>query len=71
MYMLVVGLSSVFDESMEKTLVSWNSMIGGYARVGCGKQAFLLFREMRDRGIQPDVFTLMYLLSGCSRDCNL
>lgn len=67
----IASARKVFDEIMEKTLVSWNSMIGGYARVGCGEQPFLLFLEMRGRGIQPDVFTLMYLLSVCSHDCNL
>lgn len=61
----------VFDGIREKTLVSWNSMIGGYSKTGCGIRAFLLFQKMRERGVRPDGFTLLYLLSASSRDCNL
>lgn len=61
----------VFDEMSNRTLVSWNSMIGGYFRNGLCKEAFLLFREMRESGFQPDQFTLVHLLSMCSKSCRL
>ncbi|XXG81279.1 hypothetical protein AAC387_Pa09g1953 [Persea americana] len=58
---------NLFDDIPEKNLVSWNSMIGGYSRMGCCKEAFSLFRVMRDMGIEPDNFTLISLLSVCSQ----
>lgn len=61
----------VFDEILEKTLVSWNSMIGGYSRMGSRKEAFLLFQGMRKLGMEPDEFTLVSLLSVCSQGCDL
>lgn len=57
----------LFDEMSNRTLVSWNSMIGGYSRNGLCKEAFLLFREMRESGFPPDQFTLAHLFSICSR----
>lgn len=57
----------LFDDIPEKNLVSWNSMIGGYSRMGCCKEASSLFRVMTDLGIEPDNFTLVNLLSVCSQ----
>lgn len=72
---VVCGLTQcarkVFDDIPEKTLVSWNSMIGGYSRIGCCKEAFLLFRNMRELQLEPDKFTLVNLLSVCSHGCDL
>ncbi|KAF3438856.1 hypothetical protein FNV43_RR17131 [Rhamnella rubrinervis] len=61
----------VFDAISERTLVSWNSMIGGYSRMGCCKEAFLLFQQMRELQLEPDKFTLVNLLSVCSHGCYL
>lgn len=61
----------VFDAISERTLVSWNSMIGGYSRMGCCKEAFLLFQQMRELQLEPDKFTLVNLLSACSHGCDL
>ncbi|XP_020537277.1 pentatricopeptide repeat-containing protein At5g48910 isoform X2 [Jatropha curcas] len=62
---------NVFDDMSERTLVSWNSMIGGYAKVGWCKEAFLLFKDMRETRIEPDKFTLVNLLTVCSQSCNI
>ena len=61
----------LFDDITDKTLVSWNSMIGGYARMGNWKEAFLLFRKMREWGMEPDGFTFVNLLSVCSQSRDL
>ncbi|XP_004301874.1 PREDICTED: pentatricopeptide repeat-containing protein At2g22410, mitochondrial-like [Fragaria vesca subsp. vesca] len=68
---LVHCARNVFDEMSERSLVSWNSMIGGYSGVGCWKEAFGLFREMRGFGVEPDKYTLVNLLSVCSQSCDL
>ncbi|CAN6587819.1 unnamed protein product [Malus baccata var. baccata] len=62
---------NVFDDMSERSLVLWNSMISGYARSSSWEEAFLLFREMRDLGVEPDKFTLVTLLSVCSQACDL
>ncbi|XP_023512538.1 pentatricopeptide repeat-containing protein At2g22410, mitochondrial-like [Cucurbita pepo subsp. pepo] len=61
----------LFDEMSHRTLVSWNSIIGGYSRNGFCKEAFLLYRDMRVWGFQPDLFTLVHLFSICTRSHNL
>lgn len=70
-YGLVPCAWKVFDEILERTLVSWNSIIGGYSKMDCREEAFLLFQEMRQSGMEPDEFTLVSLLSVCSRGCDL
>lgn len=55
----------VFDEISEKDLVSWNSMISGYSRMGYAGDAVGLFGEMRDAGFEPDEMTLVSILGAC------
>ncbi|KAK6130624.1 hypothetical protein DH2020_035599 [Rehmannia glutinosa] len=57
----------VFDHIRVRSLVSWNSMIGGYAKMGWWKEAFLLFGGMWDERVEPDGHTFVSLLSVCSR----
>ncbi|KAL8038448.1 hypothetical protein ABFX02_11G107600 [Erythranthe guttata] len=57
----------IFDCIEFKTLVTWNSMIGGYAKMGRWENAFVLFDEMRERGVEPDGHTFVNLISVCSR----
>ncbi|XP_057786153.1 pentatricopeptide repeat-containing protein At2g22410, mitochondrial-like [Salvia miltiorrhiza] len=57
----------VFDRMEFTNLVSWNSMINGYAKVGLWEEAFLLFGGMREDGIEPNGRTFVSLLSVSSR----
>ncbi|KAI3794735.1 hypothetical protein L1987_37372 [Smallanthus sonchifolius] len=59
----------VFDDMFDKSVVSWNTVIGGYAKLGDCKEAFLLFRKMRELCVEPDDFTFVSLLSVCSQNC--
>ncbi|KAJ0041416.1 hypothetical protein Pint_28183 [Pistacia integerrima] len=68
---LILCARKVFDEISDRTLVSWNSMIGGYSKMGCCREGFLLFKEMRDLGLELDEITLVSLLSICSQSCDL
>lgn len=56
-----------FDWMEFTNLVSWNSMINGYAKIGWWEEAFFLFGGMRDDGVEPDGHTFVSLLSVCSR----
>ncbi|KAF2287167.1 hypothetical protein GH714_038565 [Hevea brasiliensis] len=55
----------VFDEIGDKDLVSWNSMISGYSKMGFAQEAVRLFMEMREQGIEPDEMTLVSVLGAC------
>ncbi|KAL5719149.1 hypothetical protein ACHQM5_011970 [Ranunculus cassubicifolius] len=47
-------------------VVSWSSLIVGYAQVGYGKEALDLFATMKNLGIQPNHVTFIGVLSACS-----
>ncbi|KAG9449254.1 hypothetical protein H6P81_009219 [Aristolochia fimbriata] len=56
---------SVFDEIGERDVVSWNSLISGYSRLGLAKEAVELFRKMRMAGFEPNEMTLVSVLGSC------
>ncbi|KAI9121142.1 hypothetical protein K1719_008175 [Acacia pycnantha] len=61
----------VFDEISEKDLVSWNSLISGYSKLGYAKEAVELFGELKDAGFEPDEMTLVSVLGACGELGNL
>ncbi|OWM87181.1 hypothetical protein CDL15_Pgr010213 [Punica granatum] len=60
----------VFHEMPARDIVTWNSMINGYAVHGRAKEALLLFDQLRRSGLNPDDITLVGILSACSH-CGL
>ncbi|CAI0428314.1 unnamed protein product [Linum tenue] len=57
----------LFDEMGEKDIVSWSTMIQGYASNGLPKQALELFHNMLDHGLKPDCYAMVGALSACAR----
>lgn len=55
----------IFDCMPTKNLVSWNSIIGGYARHGLAMRALDEFERMTKAGTKPDQVTFINLLSAC------
>ncbi|KAF8400194.1 hypothetical protein HHK36_013490 [Tetracentron sinense] len=55
----------VFDEIIERDLVSWNSMISGYSKMGFAGEAVGLFRMMAVAGFEPDEVTVVSVLGAC------
>ncbi|KAJ8445713.1 hypothetical protein Cgig2_026040 [Carnegiea gigantea] len=55
----------VFGAMHDKDVVTWNSMIAGYALHGLANQAIYLFEEMRKQKIKPDCITFLGVLSSC------
>ncbi|KAI9118470.1 hypothetical protein K1719_010802 [Acacia pycnantha] len=53
----------LFEEMSERSLVSWNSMIGAYGQNGFLEKAMICFKEMLNGGLQPSPVTMMSLLS--------
>lgn len=58
--------SKAFVEMSIRTLISWTSMITGYAQNGQPQQALLLFEDMRLAGVRPNKITFVGVLSACS-----
>ncbi|KAK1408660.1 hypothetical protein QVD17_40630 [Tagetes erecta] len=59
-----VGMGSeIFKNMKEKTLVSWNAMILGYAQNGQIVNALNHFRLMKVQNIEPDSFTMVSIIA--------
>ncbi|EFJ25192.1 hypothetical protein SELMODRAFT_99677, partial [Selaginella moellendorffii] len=56
-----------FDGLKLKSLVSWTAMIQAYAEKGLDKEAFYLYRGMRQEGLQPDRVSYLLMLGTCDR----
>ncbi|EPS73100.1 hypothetical protein M569_01655, partial [Genlisea aurea] len=56
----------LFSTMPVKNLITWNSMIGGFAQNGRGKEALQIFGLMIEEGVKPDKITFVELLSACS-----
>ncbi|XP_021723046.1 pentatricopeptide repeat-containing protein At4g18520, chloroplastic-like [Chenopodium quinoa] len=55
----------VFNSMKEKNLVSWRSMIVGYAMNGYCREALQLMYQMQEEGLQVDDYTVTTVLSAC------
>ncbi|KAL3528175.1 hypothetical protein ACH5RR_012831 [Cinchona calisaya] len=56
----------VFNQMGCHNLVSWNSIIAGFANHGLGENALEIFECMKDVGINPDSVTFIGLLTACN-----
>ncbi|KAG5253487.1 pentatricopeptide repeat-containing family protein [Salix suchowensis] len=61
----------VFDDIPEKNFASWTATISGYVGVGKCKEAIEMFRRLLDKGLRPDSFILVEVLSACKRTGDL
>ncbi|KAF6148239.1 hypothetical protein GIB67_012014 [Kingdonia uniflora] len=58
----------VFDTIEQPDLVTWTSMIVGYAQHGKGSEALRVYDLMREKGIKPDLVAFVGVLSACSHN---
>lgn len=56
----------IFSTMMSKDLISWNTMLAGYARDHDFTKARALFKEMRDQDMLCDKVSLISMLTVCS-----
>ncbi|KAH9317117.1 hypothetical protein KI387_018886, partial [Taxus chinensis] len=56
----------VFDEMPEKDVVTWTSMITGYAQNENGDEALEVFYDMCQSGARPNNFTFASALTACA-----
>lgn len=57
--------SSIFNQMTTRDIVSWNSMISGYAQHGLAAEAVDLLRKMEALSVAPDSVTFLGVLSSC------
>ncbi|MFS7996139.1 putative tetratricopeptide-like helical domain superfamily, DYW domain-containing protein [Helianthus anomalus] len=62
----VDAAAQVFDKMPERSLISWNAMIAGYAVRHTGNKSLVLFKEMWTQGLVPDEFTYTSTLKACA-----
>ncbi|KAK9290459.1 hypothetical protein L1049_008629 [Liquidambar formosana] len=55
-----------FDEMEERNVISWTSLITGYAKHGYAHKAFALYQMMERKGFKPNDVTFLSLLFACS-----
>ncbi|XP_043700900.1 pentatricopeptide repeat-containing protein At4g19220, mitochondrial [Telopea speciosissima] len=55
----------LFEIIPQRDLVSWNSLIAGYSKNGCMREAQYLFKELLCQGLQCSLVTLLAVLSSC------
>ncbi|XP_071703552.1 pentatricopeptide repeat-containing protein At1g33350 [Rutidosis leptorrhynchoides] len=56
----------VFDETPQRNLTSWNSMINSFALHGQCESALMVFEEMVQLEVKPDNVTFVGLLNACT-----
>ncbi|CAL9246533.1 unnamed protein product [Arabidopsis halleri] len=56
----------IFDSMDNGDVVSWSTLIVGYAQSGFGEEALTLFREMKSSGIEPNHVTFVGVFTACS-----
>ncbi|GAB4849965.1 Pentatricopeptide repeat-containing protein At3g24000, mitochondrial [Ancistrocladus abbreviatus] len=57
----------VFDRLVKKDVVSWNSLLTGYAQHGFGKKTVERFEDMLKGRVEPNGITFLCVLTACSR----
>ncbi|XP_024516052.1 pentatricopeptide repeat-containing protein At4g18520, chloroplastic-like [Selaginella moellendorffii] len=57
---------SVFDVMKQRSLVSWNTIVLGYAQCGEGELALELFEAMQGQGFLPDSCSMVAALRACT-----
>ncbi|KAF5737558.1 pentatricopeptide repeat-containing protein [Tripterygium wilfordii] len=62
----LVSAQKLFDSVVNPDVVSWSSLIVGYALFGYGEAALNLFGMMRSSGFKPNEVTLLGVLTACS-----
>ena len=62
----IKGASEIYSNTGSDDVVSWTSMVNGYAEHGYSQEAIGLFEKMLQAGLRPDSVTFVGVLSACS-----
>lgn len=56
----------VFQEMPVRNVVSWTSLITGYAKHELGKEALQFYKQMQREGVKPDKVTFISAVNACA-----
>lgn len=62
----IKGARSIFDEAVDRDVVSWTSMMDGYFADGRWEDGFLLLSNMLKAQIKPNEYTFSGVLNACA-----
>lgn len=62
----ILDARRVFDKLAGRNVVSWSSIIEGYAEQGQGEEALELFKNMHKEGVEPNGITFMCSIKACT-----
>uniref|UniRef100_A0A2N9IUF5 DYW domain-containing protein n=1 Tax=Fagus sylvatica TaxID=28930 RepID=A0A2N9IUF5_FAGSY len=62
----VESAQKLFDKLSDRDVISWNSMISGYASNGLGKKGLEIFKEMLCLRVDVDLATIVNVLVACA-----
>lgn len=63
---LLDAAAKVFERTMEKDLISWNTLISGFGSNGRGEEALGFFKRMLQEGTKPNDITFIGILVACA-----
>ena len=61
----------LLEDLPSRNVVSWSSVIAGYAQEGQGNEALICFSRMQREGLAPDNVTFLCILNACSHSGKL
>ncbi|KAJ0963840.1 hypothetical protein J5N97_028962 [Dioscorea zingiberensis] len=61
----------LFNSMKRRNLISWSTMITGYAHTGRPDEAIAFFRDMRLAQVKPNIVTMLSLLEACAASAEL
>ena len=62
----VMDAHQMIEKMSERDVVSWSSMIAGYAMHGHAEDSLRIFKKMQEVGARPDYITYIGVLTACS-----
>lgn len=62
----MVTASVLFEKLQDKSLVSWNVMIGGYVESGFEEVGLKFYHKMRENGLIPDQYSFASVFRACA-----
>ncbi|KAF7822548.1 pentatricopeptide repeat-containing protein [Senna tora] len=62
----VIDAYRIFTDITEPNVISFNSIITGFAQNGFGKEAIYIYKKMQCEGYQPNHVTFLAVLSACA-----
>lgn len=62
----VIDAYRIFIDVVEPNVISYNSIINGYAQNGFGEEALTIYKRMQSQGHEPNHVTFLGVLSACT-----